>query len=332
MKIIAIVLAVLFIGSVEAKTPKYWTCTDAAGHKSAQDFPCPEPLAPDAAQSATQTMEVSPPIQPQVQQQAVSHPQHGPLKVDVAGGILKPLAPLFWMFVLGLLSIFVIKAWIAAKLTKAKVKIGAKVERDVIARIEPTDDLLIKGYRPEIAVPISRPTVWSLDLIYQLEWKRFEELCEGYWRTKGYRAELTGKGADGGVDVNLYSQSNPTRLFAVIQCKAQVDQVGVEKVRELWGVANHFKADMAMFYGRSGYTDGAKKFAEGKHFKLFSGEDLLANIQALSLEQQKALLEQVTRDDYTTPSCARCDVKRVIAGNGSWRCPQCGNQLRVRAQ
>ena len=51
---------------------------------------------------------------------------------------------------------------------------------------------------------------WSVDLLNELEWKRFEEVVSEYYRLLGYRSEVTRMGADGGVDVILYQQGVET--------------------------------------------------------------------------------------------------------------------------
>lgn len=151
-----------------------------------------------------------------------------------------------------------------------------------------------------------------MSLICSLEWKRFEELCERFWVLKGYSAGLTATGADGGVDVVILDQRDPNKIFAIAQCKSWASKsVGVESVRALWGSKDHFKATLAMFYGLSGFTDDAKAFADGKHLKLISGEELLRQIQSLPAAEQTVLLDHVTRSDYTTPTCPNCDVKMV---------------------
>lgn len=156
----------------------------------------------------------------------------------------------------------------------------------------------------------SAPTVWSIALIRELEWKRFEELCALFWQRKGYPARLTGAGADGGVDVVIADQRDPARTFAVAQCKSWSSKsVGVEAVRALWGARDHFKAQLALFYSLSGFTQDARAFAEGKHLKLISGEELLQQIEAMPAADQVTLLAEVTRGDYTTPTCPTCDIK-----------------------
>jgi len=160
------------------------------------------------------------------------------------------------------------------------------------------------------AKPAAAPLAWNIALIRELEWKRFEELCAQFWSRKGYPARLSGPGADGGVDVVIADQRDPGKIFAVAQCKSWSSKpVGVEPVRALWGAKDHFKANLALFYGLSGFTPDARAFAEGKHLKLISGEELLQQIMAMPDQDRATLLAAITRGDYTTPTCPTCDIK-----------------------
>ncbi len=89
--------------------------------------------------------------------------------------------------------------------------------------------------------PPERPTEWTLNLIREIEWKRFEELSTAYYQEKGIQAKATSIGADGGIDIKLYQDDsgNPT---AIVQCKAwSSKQVGVKEIREFLGVMTHEK-------------------------------------------------------------------------------------------
>lgn len=195
---------------------------------------------------------------------------------------------------------------------------------------------------PSTPIPDAhRPTVWSLALIRELEWKRFEELCEGYWRAKGYRAELTGRGADGGIDVNLYRPSSPDKLLAVIQCKSRSrDNVGVATVRELFGVMNHVNAPMGILVTSTDFHAPAREFAAGKHLQLVDGETLCRQLAELPEVDARQLLAHVTRDDYITPTCPSCDVKMVMKprrsdGREFYGCrnfPRCRQTLHTRGK
>ena len=83
-----------------------------------------------------------------------------------------------------------------------------------------------------------KPEVWSKALINALEWKKFEDLCAAYFNEKGYKANLTPPGADGGIDIYLFKESySLSKAFGIIQCKAwNGHRVGVKPVRELYGV------------------------------------------------------------------------------------------------
>lgn len=180
-----------------------------------------------------------------------------------------------------------------------------------------------------------KPLEWSLELIRSLDWKRFEELCAGYFQVKGRNAKVTNLGADGGIDVLLFGENNPEKILGVVQCKAWAQKpVGVREVRELLGVMADVGCPLGVYVATSGYTLDAKAFADGKHIKLIDAEQLLALIQELPLESRIELLHKTTSGDYTTPSCPSCGIKLVSrtsrkgnnVGKSFWGCrnfPRC---------
>lgn len=184
---------------------------------------------------------------------------------------------------------------------------------------------------------------WSLSLINSLEWKRFEELCAGYFSQKGYRAEISRQGADGGIDIFLYKESySTTRVFGVVQCKAwNTYKVGVKPVRELFGVMTAEQAPLGVFMTSGAYTQEAEQFAQGKPLKLLTGKSLLELLKSLPEDSHQSLLNEITEGDYTTPSCPSCGIKMAKrtsnkgrnAGNDFWGCinyPSCRNTLQIK--
>lgn len=108
------------------------------------------------------------------------------------------------------------------------------------------------------------PTAWTLKLIQDIEWKKFEELSTAYYQEKGIRAEATSLGADGGIDIKLYQDSsgNPTSL---VQCKAWISrQVGVKEIREFLGVMTHEKIAKGFYMTSGEYSTDAKGTATAK--------------------------------------------------------------------
>ncbi len=182
-----------------------------------------------------------------------------------------------------------------------------------------------------------RPDHWSLDVLEQIDWKRFEDLCCEFYRVKGIRAETTPLGADGGIDVRLFQDSTePDQVTAIVQCKALSKQVGVKLVRELRGVMAHEKVQKAFFMAPSGFTEDARAFATENRITLLDGKLFLAMLQRLPEEAGRRLLEFATEGDWTTPSCPSCGTK-MAAREGQrgpfWGCstfPRCRGKLQMR--
>jgi restriction system protein len=184
----------------------------------------------------------------------------------------------------------------------------------------------------------ARPKLeWSLELVRDIEWKRFEDLCPKFYETKGIRSECTALGPDGGIDIRLYQDGE--RATSIVQCKAWGARfVGVKPVRELLGVMTHEKIEKAFFMTSGQFSDEAKEVAKSNRITLIDGQMLLMMIKRLSGEQQSALLEFATAGDYTTPTCPSCAVKmRKVSGKASrpdfWGCgnfPKCRQILGMR--
>lgn len=67
---------------------------------------------------------------------------------------------------------------------------------------------------PERAAP---ERAWNAAVFDHIEWRRFEAVCEALFAQSGMRSESQSHGADGGVDIWLYSQHSDKPVF--VQCK-----------------------------------------------------------------------------------------------------------------
>jgi restriction system protein len=184
------------------------------------------------------------------------------------------------------------------------------------------------------------PAKWSVALIRSLDWKVYEDLCAGYFKATGRRAEVTSLGADGGVDIRLYRLDKPEKLQGIAQCKAWSKKpIGVREIREFFGVMTDVGCPTGVYLTTSSYTADAQSFAEGKRIKLVDTDKLLKLILALPDEAKASLLNQTTYGDYTTPSCPNCGTKLISrltskgknAGKGFWGCrsfPKCRYIMR----
>jgi restriction system protein len=184
-----------------------------------------------------------------------------------------------------------------------------------------------------------KPTEWSIELLRNLEWKRFEDVCQKFYELKGIRSQTTPLGPDGGIDIRLY-QDDSGKPTSIVQCKAWGKRyVGVQPVRELLGVMTHEKIDKAFFMASGNFSDEAKSFAQSNPIALINGDMLVSMIKRLPVAEQQVLLAFATEGDFVTPTCPSCGIKmrRVAGTNGRpefWGCqnyPRCRQKLGMRA-
>ncbi len=213
--------------------------------------------------------------------------------------------------------------------------------------VEPTPAVEIAGpeqardihdaWDEHVAEMEAKPTAWSLDVIRDIEWKRFEDLCQKFYETSGIRSESTALGPDGGMDILLY-QDDTGKPTAIVQCTAWGDcLVGVRPVRELLGAMTHEKIGKAFFLSSGHFADEAKVVASSNRITLINGEMLLMMLKRLPEAARNSLLEFATEGDYKTPTCPNCGIKmkRLSGKSGRpdfWAChnyPRCDQKFRI---
>jgi restriction system protein len=193
---------------------------------------------------------------------------------------------------------------------------------------------------PSMQTPPPAPaTSWSPAVFTAIEWRRFEAVCEALFTQAGLTSRSQSHGADGGVDIWLYSRSAEAPI-AVVQCKHwQGKPVGVKEVREFYGVMASHKLQRGIYATTSSYTADALAFAQSNGVTAMDGPALLDLIAKRTPEQQQALLAVAYEGEYGRPTCASCGTKmleRTPAKGGSpfWGCsnyPRCKSRLAMLA-
>lgn len=170
----------------------------------------------------------------------------------------------------------------------------------------------------------SKQEEWTLDLLNQIEWRRFEELCTRMFEHKGFTCKTQSHGSDEGIDIHLYFGKDKLTLDRIVQCKAWKKKVGVEPVRAFFGTMKSENANRGTFMARGGFTDEAKTFAEKNGIHTIDGTQLLELIEKLGKVESQILLERITEGDYITPTCASCGIKLIARSLDSakpfWGC------------
>lgn len=170
---------------------------------------------------------------------------------------------------------------------------------------------------------------WSVEVLEQLEWKRFELLCVWYYELMGFTVKTVPHGADGGIDATLYKDGLDAPV-AVVQCKAWRTAVKVEPVRALGGSMHAAKVKRGVFWSRGGFVgQPVQQYAADAGIQLLDGAKIVERILALDLNKQVTLLARAFEGDYRTPTCPACGVKLVRREGKSgvfWGChgyPSC---------
>ena len=150
-----------------------------------------------------------------------------------------------------------------------------------------------------------------------MSWREFEIFVGEAYRLQGYRVtETGGGGADGGIDLALTKGSEKF----LVQCKQwKAYKVGVDVVRELYGVMAAKGATGGFVVTSGRFTDDAKAFAEGRNVQLVDGPKLFAMIK-----QAKLLLAATAQQPASKPQMAQ--PKAAIEPI----CPQCGSAMIKR--
>lgn len=176
------------------------------------------------------------------------------------------------------------------------------------------------------------------DALDGMSWQQFERLVGEGFRLQGYRVvETGGGGADGGIDLVLSKDGEKY----LVQCKQwRAFRVGVDVVRELYGVMAA-KGTAGGFVVTSGrFTDEARKFADGRNVQLIDGTRLRALITQAAgpspqaADRSVAVAPSASAPTAAAPSCPIC-MKAMIrrtakrgasTGNEFWGCsgyPSC---------
>jgi restriction system protein len=181
-------------------------------------------------------------------------------------------------------------------------------------------------------------STWSLQVFDDIEWRRFEALCEALFAQAGVRTESQSHGADGGIDIWLYSANSPKPM--IVQCKHwRSKPVGVQQMREFFGVLKSHDLQYGTFATSSIFTTEALTFAKANGINAQDRHGLLQLIARRTPEQQAALLAVAYDGDYWRPTCVKCGVKMVQrqpkdGGTPFWGCAnfaklRCMNKMQM---
>jgi restriction system protein len=172
----------------------------------------------------------------------------------------------------------------------------------------------------------------DVSVLNQMSWDDFEQLVGEYFLRIGYKVTRAGgNGPDGGVDLMLRKGSE-THL---VQCKQwRAHKVGVQPVREFYGVMTAHGATGGYFISSGQYTAEAKAFVRGLNLELVDGQKLKQMIAVARRSPEAPVVVPESGQAAVPPACPKCGIemtKRIAkrgthAGEEFWGCrdfPRC---------
>jgi restriction system protein len=161
------------------------------------------------------------------------------------------------------------------------------------------------------------------DGIAQMSWREFELLVSEYFRLQGFAVTHNGGGGpDGGVDVWLHKGSDRY----LVQCKHwRARRVGVELVREMYGVVAAQRLAGGFVVTSGDFTEEARAFAAGRELQLVNGKALQSGIHAQA--------EPVTRQSVPVAASAaspRSASASIMEVSEVPICPLCHASMTLR--
>lgn len=159
------------------------------------------------------------------------------------------------------------------------------------------------------------------DALDGMSWREFEVLAGEAFRLQGFRVLQTGGGgADGGVDLVLTKGGEKF----LVQCKQwKAYKVGVEVVRELYGVMAARGATGGFVVTSGTFSDDAQEFAQGRNVRLVDGKKLFGLIR-----QAKESLGSMPSRPRSAPTSEGQRSQPPTASMPS--CPKCGSAMVKR--
>ncbi|MCM0082963.1 restriction endonuclease [Geomonas sp. Red32] len=194
----------------------------------------------------------------------------------------------------------------------------------------------------------SRPQVGALN---ELTWEEFESLVGEHFRRDGFTVErMGGNGPDGGIDLVLRRGGEKH----LVQCKQwKAYKVGVQPVREFYGVMCAAGAAAGYFVTSGTFTDDAREFVHGLNLDLIDGLGLKKMIGPAKKRGAVPENHGLTKNPEprspnppsiipvaSTPACQKCgaEMKKRIgrqgqnAGKEFWGCstyPKCNGTRQL---
>ena len=112
---------------------------------------------------------------------------------------------------------------------------------------------------------------------------QFEKALANLYRNLGYSVQETKGSGDEGIDLILRKNNKET----IVQCKGHEKPIGVGAIRDLCGAMTHARVERAVLACPAGFTDGVRKFADGKPIELLTAKELVEMAESVRNDKKR---------------------------------------------
>ncbi|MEB0133898.1 restriction endonuclease [Actimicrobium sp. CCC2.4] len=193
--------------------------------------------------------------------------------------------------------------------------------------VMPVPAIAIEPHRHHVSVTTSF-TDWSVDLLQELEWRRFEDLCRSYFDTVGLDARPLDSAPDSAASLQLWKPGS-TAMNAIACTIGGPAAIQVNRIRALQEARQRHQVQQAFLVGAGKFSSDAIAAGKDLGMILMDGPTLLKRILTLPPDQQEALLQLAVKGDFRSPTCPVCSRKMSLRSGdfkSFWRCtgyPEC---------
>lgn len=162
----------------------------------------------------------------------------------------------------------------------------------------------------------------------EMSWGDFERLVSEYYRRKGFQVTRKGgNGPDGGIDLILRQKGE----LYLVQCKQwKAYKVGVQPVREFYGVMAARGATGGYFVTSGEYTAEARAFAQGLNLELLDGRKLREMIDIAKQPTLTRVADGPSKLREVEAAKPSTELRVSPVAAVSPMCPQCNAEMTKR--
>lgn len=153
-----------------------------------------------------------------------------------------------------------------------------KLSDPIYRKIQLYEDTLIQYKKVLIERQRQAEDYWK-----SLKGIEFEDALKKLYTDLGYSVIRTKASCDEGIDLILRKDKEKI----IVQCKGHEKPIGVGAVRDLYGVMMHSGAERAVLACPVGFTDGVRKFADGKPIELLTAKELVGMAESVHNDKKK---------------------------------------------